>query len=251
MEAKDAAGLAQRLVKALEDPKVTDPDRLSNLGEALAALATRLEAKDAAGLADRLVKALEEDPKETDPNRLSSLGEALAALAPRVETKDAAGFAASATQALVKALEDREEIDPDHLSSLVEALAEQAQVFSSTPNTHLFALSNALLVEIPAKPENGEEEPPERKAVTGLVADLNKHDLAEVLKWPFCVGEAEKIVLAELEKKTDKSFGGNVWMFVEQAPDLGIKNLDQPAKRPLAEDALEELKELRAGSAPR
>jgi hypothetical protein len=99
-----------------------------------------------------------------------------------------------------------------------------------------------LLEEVSGPPKQGEEEPEKRKQLADLYALLDAQDLAEVLKWPFCVGEAEKIALAELEKKTEHKFGGDIWNFVEQAPSLGIKDLDAPAKRPKVEDAMKELK---------
>jgi len=74
---------------------------------------------------------------------------------------------------------------------------------------------------------------------------LKTEDLTEVLKWPFCVGEAQKLVLAALEKKTHRTFGGDLWKFVEQAPSLGIENLDRPAQHPNAEEAIKELETLR------
>ena len=67
------------------------------------------------------------------------------------------------------------------------------------------------------------------------------------MKWPFCVSEADKIALAELEKKTGRKFGGDIWKFVEKAPSLGIKDIDAPAKRPKVEDALKELKSVATG----
>jgi hypothetical protein len=39
-----------------------------------------------------------------------------------------------------------------------------------------------------------------------LCQPLSKRELVEVLKWPFCVGEAEKLVLAELERKLTAEF---------------------------------------------
>ena len=83
-----------------------------------------------------------------------------------------------------------------------------------------------------------------------MSAPLNAEDLAEMLKWPFCVGEAQKLVFSELEKKirekTGRTFDGDVWKFVKQVDSLGIKGLDRKildmlAKRPKAEDALKEL----------
>ena len=52
---------------------------------------------------------------------------------------------------------------------------------------------------------------------------LEAQDLAEVLKWPFAMGEAETIVLASLEKKTRQQFAGDVWKFVEQADPWASK----------------------------
>jgi len=230
MEAKQTAGVAARaapvLVKALANQKETNPSRFSNFSSELGALMPWMEARKPAGPTERLLKAL-------------------ARLASRMEAKEAAGTA----QRLVKALEDQKETSSSSLSDLGTALGALAPAIPSARGTQLFALSNTLLRTIPGRSKDEKEEPQLRKIVVGLSALLSSQDLAEVLKWPFCVGEAEKIVLAELEKKTGKVFGGSVWKFVDQAPALGIKNLDQPAKRPSAERALKELETLRTGAA--
>lgn len=81
-----------------------------------------------------------------------------------------------------------------------------------------------------------------------------------MLKWPFCVGEAQKLVLAELEKKLEKKlnppqkFDGDLWKFVkfvEQNPKLGFSRefLDAPAKRPQITNAIAELKAIQASYA--
>jgi hypothetical protein len=62
-----------------------------------------------------------------------------------------------------------------------------------------------------------------------------------VLKYPFCTGEAEQMVLNELERKTGRKFGGDVWKLVEQADALNIKDIKNPTQRPSALDALKEL----------
>ena len=93
--------------------------------------------------------------------------------------------------------------------------------------------------------------------VAALLRPLNKEQLVEVLKWPFCVGEAEKLVLAKLERKlTDEFkrpifFGGDLGKFVEQAPSLGITNLATPAHRPRLEEVRKELDALRQAAAPK
>jgi hypothetical protein len=48
-------------------------------------------------------------------------------------------------------------------------------------------------------------------------------------------------VLAAMEKKTKRTFDGDVWKFVDQARDIGIANIEAPAKRPQVDDALKEL----------
>ncbi len=90
-----------------------------------------------------------------------------------------------------------------------------------------------------------------------MLRRLDKKQLVEVLKWPFCVGEAEKLVLAQLERKlTDEFkrpifFGGDLGKFVEQAPSLGIKNHITPAQRPRLEEVRKELDTLRQAAAPK
>jgi hypothetical protein len=73
--------------------------------------------------------------------------------------------------------------------------------------------------------------------LTAVCAQLHPRDLAEVLKYPFCTGEAEQIVLNAISPK----FGGILWKFVEQADALGIKDIGSPAQRPSAQGALNEL----------
>jgi hypothetical protein len=118
------------------------------------------------------------------------------------------------------------------------------------PRTQLAGLSLLLLSEVPETPDAGETEAQERrKSVARIAALLTPRELVDVLKWPFCVGEAQKLVLAELERKTLRSFGSDPWKFVEQVESLGINGLDRqvldlPAKRPRIEDAIAELQAL-------
>jgi hypothetical protein len=61
----------------------------------------------------------------------------------------------------------------------------------------------------------------------------------EVPKYPCCTGEAEQIVRDAISP----NFGGNLWKFLEQAKSPSIKDIDSPAKRPLAQNVLKELGE--------
>ncbi|MGH8547276.1 MAG: hypothetical protein ACRERU_01485 [Methylococcales bacterium] len=232
--------LAGRLVKRLEDPKETNYSRLSALGKSLTALAARLEPREAGSLAGRLVKPLE-DPKETDFSRLSALQELLTALAARLEAREAASLAGR----LVKRLENPNETNADRLQTIWPVLESLTLRIPIAPQTQLLALSQLLLRQIPGPGAKSEQPGNERKLVVALCELLAPRDLAEAVKWPFTGGEAEKIVLASLDKKTGKQFGGDVWKFVEQAESLGIKNIGLPAKRPRLEDARRELAVLR------
>ena len=87
-------------------------------------------------------------------------------------------------------------------------------------------------------------EPNDRKLLADVCAQLATGDLVEVLKFPFCTGEAEQIVLNQLNSKSHQDFGGYVWKFVQQADSLGIKDIDSPAKRPSVQEALNELNKL-------
>ena len=81
---------------------------------------------------------------------------------------------------------------------------------------------------MPKKADEGEEQSYDRKLLTTVCAQSSPQDLAEVLKYPFCTGEAEQIVLNQLESK-----------FAEEADVLDIKDIGSPAQRPSAQDALE------------
>ena len=211
----------------------------SSLGKALAALAARMEPKEAARVADRLAKALE-NPQEPAPDslsaqatrgsvgswrrkdadRLSSLGlragskrrarrgdwpglERLSAWATRWQGRRGRTPHASPI-ASPRRWRNLQETDSSHLASLGWALGGLSRLVPFARQTQLAALSNMLLKEVSGLQEQGEEEPEKRKQLADLYALLGAQDLAEVLKWPFCVGEAEKIALAELEKKTGR-----------------------------------------------
>ena len=118
----NAAELGRRLAAALENPQETDSDRLSHLGDALAALANKMEPQAAAEIArrgaQRLAAALE-NPQETDSDRLSRLGDALAALANKMEPQAAAEIA----KGLAAVLENPQETNSYRLLRLGNALA--------------------------------------------------------------------------------------------------------------------------------
>ena len=262
MNPEGAANLAARgasvLVIALENPKEMDPVRLSSFGSSLSALAARINREDAASLAARgasvLVTALE-NPKETDLDRLWRLSYALSDLTARMNPDDAERVATRGASVLVKALERLQETDYLRLQLSVVLSTLAAQI-PSARQTQLVALSNLFLhVSKPSKEDKGrEDQAQDRARISRICGSLNAQELAEVLKWPLCVGEAQKLVFAELKKRITermvRTFDGDLWQFVEQVDSLGIegldrKFLDQPAKRPKTKDALKELEAIR------
>jgi hypothetical protein len=152
--------------------------------------------------------------------------------------------AAQIAHDLAAALESPQETDSNRLSNLGQILAAFCRLLPSAHRTQLLALSNMLLQPVSIEAAEGKEQPYDRKLLTAVCAQLPPQDLAEILKYPFCTGEAEQIVLNQLEAKTGRNFGGNVWKFVEQADSLGIKNIGSPAQRPSVQDALNELSKL-------
>jgi tetratricopeptide (TPR) repeat protein len=239
MEPQTVAEIAKGLAAAIENPKETS-DRLSSLGSALAAVAAKMEPQAAAEIARRGAQRLPaamENPKETVSDRLSSLGSALEALAVEMEPQAAAELA----KGLAAAMENPKETNSDRLLSLGKTLAALCVLLPSAHQSHLLALSNMLLMPVSEEVNEVEEQPYDRKLLAAVCAQLSQQDLTEVLKYPFCTGEAKQIVLLQLQAKTGRDVGGNVWKFVEQADALGIKDVGSPAERPSAKDALHEL----------
>ena len=134
-----------------------------------------------------------------------------------MEPQAAADIARRAAQRLTAALENPQEKDSNHLWRLGNALAAFCALLPSADHTHLLALSNLLLKPVPEQTAISKEPPYDRKLLAAVCARLPPQDLAEVLKYPFCTGEAEQIVLNQLKAKTEphRDFGGDVWKFVE------------------------------------
>jgi hypothetical protein len=261
MEPTDAAELGRGLAEALVSPQFTDSNGLSSF-EALTALADTMQSPTAAQLAKGLVAALTNPPPSgprelaavANKNRLSRLGETLAMLANEMKPQAAGEL----TKGLAEALANPQLTDSEGLANLGQILAALCKLWPSSHHTHLLALSNMLLEPVAKETDESIEQahnPQHRtygaegwfyhqnhlKLLAEVCAQLRKEDLAEALKFPFCTGEAEGIVLDRLKAITGQDFGRDVWKFAEQADSLGLTNVDGPAKRPSALEALKEL----------
>jgi hypothetical protein len=173
-----------------------------------------MDAKNAESAAKAIETALVKQPV-IDESRTLDLANALTALAARMDAKDATAIAAGCSQTVAKALDKPEEMESKKLSLLGCALERLSPLISNPSiarQTQLVALSNVLLSKaILDPPKPGAVEPKELKQLAELYATLGPQDLAEVLKWPFCVGEAQQMALAELEKKTGGKFDGKYY----------------------------------------
>jgi hypothetical protein len=243
MEPQASAEIAKGLAAALENPQETNSNRLRGVSKALAALADKMEPQALAEIAKDLAAALE-NRQETNSVRLEWLGDALAALANKTEPQVAAEIAKRGAQRLAAALENPQGTDSYLLQGLGTRLAAVCRFLPSARDTHLLALSNMLLWPVSKEDAEGKKEANDRKLLVEVCAQLGTEDLAAVLKYPFCTGEAEQIVLTQMKVKTERDFTGDVWKFVEQANSLGIKDIDSPARRPSALNALNELNAL-------
>jgi hypothetical protein len=179
-------------------------------------------------------------PLETGRERIE-LGAAVAELAKFMERDDAARAAAQGLWLLITnapRAEGFRSYDGLEFANTVAALA--LRVPAAKP-TRLWAL-NRLMEDRRGDAMWGATTEDSGNRLAGLISGLTAPELAGILKWPVCVGDAERIVLRELEQQTGRKFDGDVWKFAAQAGSLGITDLEGPAERPRAEAALQELK---------
>ncbi len=202
---------------------------------AMARLAARMEARDVATLIERATRVWDNDP---DRNTSAAV---LAGLATHIERKDAVFLILHVIKDAAKHIAPKEagvvnhsdekkpESIAEYLSGLGLILGVASRSLEEAKETRLLAFLYSL--------QAGHD-------TTDICSTFDAQDLAEIFKWPFCIGLNRQTILAQLEAKTGTSFGGDSWVFVEKAPALGIRNIDVPAKRPRIEKALAEIETL-------
>jgi len=225
LEPKDAAQLcgqaAATLTQALT--RTTDPKALQSLAQGLSAVSARLEPKDAA---DTLTQAL---TRTTDPKALQSLAEALSAVSARLEPKDAAEACRQAAATLIQAM--TRTTDPNALQPLAQGLA--AVLFredSTTTRQRLLSVTATV---------GGLGSPGLSFAALGSaqpalepMPPLPPQTLVELLKNPFCVSEARRLVLEQLSRHYHRPFADQ-WDFVQFVTDNQLPlDLTTPPVRP-------------------
>jgi serine/threonine protein kinase len=216
LEPGEAAQAARTLTQALT--RATDPSALGRLAEGLAAVAARLEPGEAART---LTQAM---TKATNPRALVPLAQGLAAVAARLEPGEAAQAAGALTQAMTNTT------NPYDLYLLAQGLA------AALADAHDLPVRAAGLV--------GGVGASDRQPLLALSAlapalkplpcRLSTHQLVDLLKSPFCVGRARRVVLDQLENRYRRKFADH-WEFVRfaQQQNLGL-DFTTPPRRPEA-----------------
>lgn len=231
---KQAAATIARTVINLEDEYY-----LGSLWEGLWRLGKYLSEEDAANLADFIISRMNQP--DLPIHNLGSFGYALAKCAKNAPKKSIA----EASGILMQAMEDSG--DSETRSRLGWALALLSSHLPESNATRAYATSAFLPAGISEAPVGFEEMEIDRKLFLDYCDSLSLKELSDVLKWPFCVGEAEQIVLSALERrlsdltKDPVDLGGNVNRFRERAGKLGVEGIDSPPARPSFDAAMDEL----------
>jgi hypothetical protein len=179
--------------------KTTDPYALQALSLGLAALATHLEPREAAEVCGQAAATLTQAMnKRSDVAAMLNLSRGLAAVSARLKPEEAAAAAAALTQATSTTR------DPNILASLLQRLSavlwrrSEMAVVAAQPEPRLpFAA--------PIGPQ---------PALEALSPPLPAQTLVDLLKQPFCVGEARRLVLNQLARHYQRPFADQ-WEFVD------------------------------------
>jgi hypothetical protein len=232
--------------------EVKDRERFSHLTEALSTLSAwsaKLEISAVKSMAGQLVVKLENE-KETDLEFLYQLTGATSDLLSKMSPQEAFSLRSRSMLACAKKAQSAKPNQQMMAQAvLANGLVGISPFQSGQKEACLWVLSSVFLGGVQGF-ETGDEptpvEPEQRRKVRELCESLPVETLVDVLKWPFCGGEAQKVVVCALEKVLSKDhpgthFNGNIWKFIDQAPALGITNLHTPPRRPSLEKAIAEL----------
>jgi hypothetical protein len=229
--AQAASALSQAMTKT------SDPRTLRELAQGLSTVAARLGPKEArqhcaraaSTLASTLTLALTKRfPMPTPPDALRDLAQGLSAVAAHLEPQEAAQAASALTLTLAIGghgypLRDLRELaqalsatltrDPRSLPVRAAGL-----VASVGANCHQPLLAPTALLPSQA----------------ALPCRLSTQDLTDLLKHPFCVDQARRVVLEQLERRYHRTFADH-WEFVRfaQQQNLGL-DFATPPQRPEA-----------------
>ena len=228
MEPKDAAQVCAQASNTLIHTisETTHSYALRSLSEGLSAVATGMEPKEAAQAAVTLAQAMS---KTRDSDALGSLSEGLAAVAARMDPKDAVQVYQQVANTLIQVMSTTNY--RQRLEELTEGLsAVVANEASSTRRQRLMRLTAAVAMLAGPRP------PFATLAWTQPVLDpppsLPPQMLVDILKNPFCVGEARRLVLEQLTRHYNRPFADQ-WEFVDYVHTHKLDlDLTTPPERP-------------------
>jgi hypothetical protein len=228
LEPKDAAQhcaqAAETITQAMSN--TTDSNTLRQLAQGLTVVAAHLEPKEAAQPCARAASALSRAMTKTStPLFLSQLAQGLSAVAARLEPTDAAQAASALSQAMSHATH------PGILGQLAQELSATLTRDPRSLRVRAAGLVAALGV---SDPQPLLAPPALALAQATLPCRLSTQQLTDLLKQPFCVGEARRVVLEQLERRFRRTFVDH-WEFVRfaQQQNLGL-DFTTPPRRPQA-----------------
>jgi hypothetical protein len=234
LESKDAARAAAVLAQAMANEQVYR-STLPYLAQGLAAVAGRLQPKEAAQAAAVLTRAM---AKTTASYRLPYLAEALVAMTTRLEPKEAARAYAAAAAVLMQQMDQKHDRFASALAWVLRG-ADPVEAPILAPGRKQPAQPNR-----PSEKAKQASPPPLWGNVfnpSGLHAGhpgatrgpLSTPALVELLKQPFCVGRARRVVLDQFERRYGQAFADH-WDFVRfaQNQNLGL-DFTKPPQRPV------------------
>lgn len=211
---------------------------------ALFELTARMNAEDAARTVQSVTRVV--DVRANDVrSHLREIREASAKLREHLPAADLERVLAPAAQVSVQAIASS--LSSADLWTVSNVALELAKLVGSMPSAReaaRLALYGVMLDQPLSHARRLAATPEFQAACAQLLTRFPAQELTEILKWPFCVGDTQQAVLAELERKTGATFGGQLSSFIEQAATLQLGNLDGPAREPDIEAALAELKPL-------
>jgi hypothetical protein len=236
MEPKEAGEAAATLSQALT--KTTDPHQLQQLAAGLSAVSTRMEPKEAAAVCGQAAATLSQAlTKTTDLYQLQQLAAGLSAVSTRMEPKEAGEAAATLSQAMTK-WTDRTALE--YLAhGLSAVLRREDPGWNEMTKMNLPYEALATLTEAMTKKTFGTigtlTSPGALLLAPALFwppPPLPAQTLVDLLKHPFCVGEARRLVLEQLARHYERPFADQ-WDFVRFAQEQELDlDLLTPPQRP-------------------
>jgi serine/threonine protein kinase len=206
---KEAPSYANQAIDALDSRWVarTTLKNLAVLGEALAAVWTRLDPTDAAARAKRVAADLEAELQDsrTAPNRFAGVATALSAVYYQLEPAERSGRAKAVADFLVAGLR-KFRTDPMLVAQNWDALATLCGHLDRPADVLIPVMDDPTVQQVPSSVY----ETMFQKAA----ARLGERDLERLLEHPLAAGRLQRILLDALAKSKNRSFR-NTWDYLD------------------------------------